>query len=483
MARALLIVFLLTLTVPMQAWAEQPIDIGSQLELFVDDHLIDEMDGVELRLHQPVKAPTPESPLVANRHMLTIIADSDERGELYRAYWRSSDRAYTGETYTGHPGETVEYAESRDGIEWDYPVLGFHDVSGTTENNVLLAKRPPFLTNFMPFLDTRPGVDPNERYKAVAGYPGKGDKRELRGEELDGRGLHAFVSPDGIQWTDRGEVIPYQPGWRHAFDSPNVAFWSEAEQLYVCYFRTWTRPERLRSISRTTSPDFINWSKPVEMKPNRPGEHLYTSGTQPYPRAPHIYIALPTRFMPDRGDAPGYDLKDVNATDILFMTTRAGSETYDRAFTEAFIRPGLDPKRWGNRGNFVGQNVVQTSPEELSIYHRSGHRYVLRTDGFVSVHAGSEPGELLTRPLVFDGSELVVNLSTSVAGALRVEVQDAKGKPIPGFTLGDSVPLYGDAIEMPVTWADGGDVSSLAGQPVRLRFVLNEGDLYSMRFR
>ena len=53
------------------------------------------------------------------------------------------------------------------------------------------------------------------------------------------------------------------------------------------------------------------------MKPNLPGEHLYTNMTQAYGRAPHIYIALPTRFVPGRGDAPDADAKDVNATDIL----------------------------------------------------------------------------------------------------------------------------------------------------------------------
>src|SRR5688572_12071213 len=36
--------------------AEQPLDIGSRLELFVDRHLIDKMDGVALRLHRPMDA-------------------------------------------------------------------------------------------------------------------------------------------------------------------------------------------------------------------------------------------------------------------------------------------------------------------------------------------------------------------------------------------------------------------------------------------
>ena len=452
----------------------QSIEIGSRLQLFVDMQVIDQLHRTELKMHRPVKAPRPKSPL-PERHMMTVIKD----GDLYRAYWRGSDPSYTGKFHTGHAGETVHYAESRDGHEWEFPNLGMHEVGGTRENNVILARQPPFLTNFVPFLDTRPGVDPHERFKALAGYPGPGDKRGL---EEPGRGLFAFVSADGIHWAKQTEVIPYRPEWRHAFDSPNVSFWSEAERRYVCYFRTWTDPERLRSISRTTSPDFENWSEPVAMHPNLPGEHLYTNQTQPYFRAPRIYIALPTRFVPGRGDSPDYDMMDVNATDILFMSTRAGSTKYDRVFTEAFIRPGLDPARWRNRSNYAALNVVPTGPAEMSIYHRSGDRYVLRTDGFISVNAGSEEGELLSKPLTFSGSELLLNFSTSAAGSLRVEIQTAAGRPIPGFAFADTTELFGDEIGGTYSWKSGANVSSLVGRPVRLRFVMRDADLYSFRF-
>lgn len=455
--------------------AEEPIDIGSRRELFVDWLLIERMDGVELRLHHPVKAPRPQSPLPV-QHMVTVIRD----GDLFRAYYRGIDPGYPGPFHSGHPGEMVHYAESDDGHEWRFPNLGLHTLDGTSENNVILANQPPFLTNFMPFLDTRAGVDPAERYKALAGYPGPGDKRGLT---EPGHGLFAFVSADGIGWKKKQEAIAYRPEWRHAFDSPNVSFWSEAEQQYVCYFRTWKEPERLRSISRATSPDFETWSDPVAMEPNLPGEHLYTNMTHPYFRAPHLYIALPTRFVPGRGNSPGYDEKDVNATDVLLMSTRAGSSRYDRAFTEAFIRPGLDEARWGNRANYVALNVHETAPGEMSIYHRSGDRYVLRTDGFISVHAGAEPGELITRPLLFDGSSLSVNASTSAAGSLRVEIQDAGGQPLDGFTLNDSLVFYGDQIDVELGWRGGAELQRLAGQPVRLRFVLQECDLYSFRFQ
>ena len=172
---------------------------------------------------------------------------------------------------------------------------------------------------------------------------------------------------------------------------------------------------------------------------------------------------------------------NVNATDVLFMATRAGSTRYTRLFTEAFIRPGLGPAQWRNRSNYVAQNVVPTGPDEMSIYHRSGDRYTLRLDGFISFYTGAKRGELLTKPIVFPGSRLVLNLSTSAAGGVQVEIQGPDAKPVPGFALQDGEEIFGDDISRPVKWK-GGDLSAVAGQPVRVRFVMHECDLYSYRF-
>ena len=469
------------------------IDLGSRLELFVDHYLIERMTGAEHRLHSPQKLPKAKSPLPANRHYITVLKD----GDLFRAYWRGSNPDYggaqkwfsehpdevafyaertgmnpkkilEGQWFAGNPGEHVRYAESHDGHEWIFPKLGLHEIGGNKQNNVLLNKMPPLLTNFAPFIDRNPDVKKDERYKALGGHPGYGDQRGGAGA-----GLHALVSPDGFQWRNIGEVIPYPEGAFHAFDSQNVSFWSEAEGQYVCYFRTWQTPwGRQLTLSRSTSKDFRKWTDPVFVGPNRPGEDLYTSQTHPYFRAPHIYIALPTRFFKDRG----------SITDIGFMTARAGSLQYDRLFKEAFIRPGLDRKRWDNRSNYVALNVLPTGRNEMSIWHRSGHRYVLRTDGFISINAGIEPGEVVTKPFRFSGRHLELNVSTSAAGRVRVEIQNAAGQPVAGFRLSDCEPVVGDAIDCRVSWKNSADVSGLVGQTIRLRFQLEEADLYAMRF-
>jgi hypothetical protein len=346
---------------------------------------------------------------------------------------------------------------------------------------------PPYTHNFSPFVDTRPGTPAAERYKAVGGtYPG---------------GLGAFVSGDGIRWKKLQER-PVLVIDKMGFDSQNVAFWSESEKCYVCYFRTC--PEDVRAIARATSADFVHWSKPVQMKlgdtGTKPPENLYTNQTAPYFRAPHIYISTAARFMQGRrvltdGQLTrlriGKDCKWLqdDCSDSVLMSTRGGDH-YDRTFMDAWIPPGVGLRNWVSRSNYPALGIVPTGAAEMSVYagrhnaQKTAHvvRYTLRTDGFVSVRADYRGGEMVTRPFVFSGKALEINYATSAAGSIRVEVQDAAGKPLPGFTLNDCQEIIGDEIERTVAWKPGADLAKLVGLPIRLRFVMKEADLYSIRF-
>ena len=70
----------------------------------------------------------------------------------------------------------------------------------------------------------------------------------------------------------------------------------------------------------------------------------------------------------------------------------------------------------------------------------------------------------------------------SAAGDIRCEIRDEANQPIPGFTLSECTPLYGDDLELIVTWKNGPDVTSLANRPVILHFELRDADIYSFRF-
>ena len=455
------------------------IDIDSSRQLFVDHYLIDQLDHVELRLHEP----RDEGPVMyfdkawegQFSAYCTVINDND----LFRAYYR-------GIPISGNDGNSHEvtcYAESVDGIRWSKPVLGLFEVQGSKDNNVLLANAAPVTHNFCPFLDVRPGVPADEKYKALGGTAKSG--------------LIAYKSGDGIRWTKMQERPVISDG---KFDSQNVAFWSEIEQKYIAYFRIWTQEgySGFRSIARATSDDFTHWSETRPMAfGNTPMQHLYTNQTHPYFRAPQIYIAIAARFMPNRqvvdeksaremGVNPKY-YKD--CSDAVFMTSRGGNQ-YDRTFMESFIRPGIGLENWVSRTNYPALNVLQTGPTEMSVYVNQDYaqstahlrRYSLRLDGFTSAYAPFEGGELITKPFTFSGDKMFLNFATSAAGSIKIEILDDESRPIEGFALENAIEVIGNEIERPVYWNNSASLGQLSGRPIKLRFVLRDAHLYAFRF-
>lgn len=484
------------------AWAsaaEAPIDIGNRRELFVDRALIDELNDAALKLHAPVHAGVAVELNEPWEGAFCGYATVMKDGDLYRMYYRGLPEA----GQDGSASEATCYAESRDGIHWTKPRLGLFEIRGSRENNVILADQAPASHNFSPFLDTRPGVPDSERYKALGGTAKSG--------------LIAFVSPDGIHWTRwQDEPVFRDSGW--VLDSQNVAFYSPAESCYVLYYRK--SPERIRSIARATSSDFRHWSEGEMMSyGDTPAEHLYTNQTHPYFRAPHIYLAVAARFMPGRqviseeqAEAIGVNPRYFgDCSDAVLLSTRGGNR-YERSFMEGFIRPGLGLENWVSRTNYPALGIVPTGEDEISLYVQKNYgqptaridRYTLRPDGFVSVNAPYAGGELVTKVLRFGPSsrsqsedreeserdesasgsqQLTLNFATSAAGSVRVEIQDADGQPIPGFAQDDCVELIGDELDRVVTWQGGADISTLAGRPIRLRFMMKDADLFAFRFQ
>ena len=435
--------------------------IGSQVELFVDRHRIDSMDGVELRLHPPrrsgpaVRFDRPwEGPTSA---YVTVFEDEGR----YRKYYRGSPGS--------SQSEQTCYAESDDGIQWRKPDLGLHDWGGSTRNNIVL--RGLGTHNFTPFKDPRRDVPDRERYKGV----GRGiDPR---------RTLHAFASPDGIRWSLLSPDPVFTEGM---FDSQNLAFWDPVGARYRCYFRT---PYKgVRGIGVVESDDFRQWEDPklITLDPPRP-EHFYTNATIPYFRNPRYYLAFPKRYLPNRRRLPEHGNDGVS--EAVFLTSRDGVH-FDRTFMQAWVRPGRDRRNWGDRSSMPAWGLLRTGEDELSVYISQHYRFdsahlvraTLRLDGFASAHAGYAGGELVTAPIRFQGRRLVLNYATGAAGSVRVELQSQSGEPVPGFAFDDAPDLYGDAIDETYRWKRGADVSSLAGERLRIRFALKDCDLYSYRF-
>lgn len=469
-------------------------NIGSRRELFVDKLLIDQMKGAALKLHHPEEAGIAvkfDQPWEGRFSAYITVIHNDEANK-FQMYYRGNAGFKDGTS-----GEVTCYAESADGKTWVKPKLGLHEINGSKDNNVMLANLAPYTHNFAPFIDRRPGVPEEQRYKALAGLGGKSG------------GLSAFVSADGLHWQKMQKAAVITKG---AFDSQNVSFWSEAEQCYVAYFRVFTagvidektwKPKGVRWVSRATSKDFIHWTDAVQMTCDQPlVDHIYISQTNPYFNAPHLYISTAARYMPGKAvlddqakkeladDTKAYPALIKDCSEAVLMTSRAGTTAYNRSFMEGFVRPGQDFRDWTSRSNYPACGVVQTGPAEMSLFVERHYgqttallqRLTLRLDGFASLHADYAGGEMTTKPFIFTGKALHLNLSTGAAGSVAVEIQDAEGKPLPGYTLDDCKAISYDSIDRVIDWKAGSDVSALTGKPVRLRWVLKDADVFSFRF-
>ena len=170
----------------------------------------------------------------------------------------------------------------------------------------------------------------------------------------------------------------------------------------------------------------------------------------------------------------------------------SGSEDKGQSLT---LPACVEPRRrigGGNRGNYAAWGLIQSPGQdrEISLYaSEAGYgfgptrlrRFAYRTDGFVSVHA-AQSGEFVTHPLRFVGRELELNYRTTAIGGLRVGILDGAGEPLRGFSAVDCVAMQGDEVTRTVRWRGRDHVGSLAGRTVRLHFLLQEADLFALKF-
>ena len=123
--------------------AKEPehIDIGSRRELFIDDSLVEQMNGeVRLQLHHP-----------APREIALVFDEPWEGtgtsgyhcifkdGDLYRMYYKAWNISLDEKKKRIRPSPGAAcYAESDDGIHWCKPNLGLVEFQGSKNKNILL---------------------------------------------------------------------------------------------------------------------------------------------------------------------------------------------------------------------------------------------------------------------------------------------------------------------------------------------------------
>jgi hypothetical protein len=454
-------------------------------QLFLDDFLLGDIDGVERVIHQPrryERNPVIRPDLPTDGTIIEMRDgpswDADEK--VWKAWYMAA----------GDAGGCA-FARSRDGIYWEKPVLGVVERGGNTRNNLVGVRNEPkaFLQHV--FLD--PGAPPERRYKAMIGP----------------RDRRAAVSADGFTF-DALDVppIPSQDESHLTWDELQRQYILTVKHngpfgraVYLCLsrdFEKWSDPELIYhadALDQRLGEEHIRrlvanpktWHPPV----NSPREYNTEIYNMPVFVYEGLYVGLPTYFEssgkipPPRGNQDGTNSVKLVCSRNLRVWTRVGDRKHFIPIAEL-----------GTGGTDTGQILAASRPlrmgDELWFYYsgldvryrpdgtyRGGiHLAKLRRDGFVSLRGVRGGGFVETRPVRVGGGRLHVN-ADAARGEVAAEITDAGGRTVlAGWGRDRCAPVRGDRLAAELRW-EGRALRELAGQTVRIRFHVRDADLYA----
>ncbi len=469
---------------------EPPVETEPSRQFFWNSDIIDaEKTTATLTAHEPVRqnlALTLDSPWESGTAAGFHVVPCDTGWRLY---------------YTVHDGpESAKIccAQSRDGISWEKPQLELVEYAGSTANNIVLGADRGLAGGLFAFKDTNPAVDAAEQYKAI-------------GVTADGR-LERYVSGDGLQWLVKGKLKKALRADAQPNAGVTAVFWNAGRQKYYCYYIA--QGSDGQTVMLTTSKNFKRWSKPEPVAYSAAGENISVASASilPYYREETMLVGLPLRAV------------TLSQTDLAanFSTEkRSDNKLSDTVFAygtdllhfdlsqQAWLTPGPQTsENWMYGDCCVASGIVQTpslhaqqgQDDQMSVYVAENMpagtvgltRYTARIDGFSSYSAPYNTQKVVTKPLVFDGSRMTLNFSTSTEGYVYVRILNENGEPFEDVSYTDwqgtqyTVPAYtsyrmvGDRVDREVAF--NADLSQLAGQPVVLEFYLSDAHIYSFHF-
>lgn len=469
-----------------------PVNVGRQL--FVDSFLIAETDLTpvyhtpDFYAGNPVLGPAAEwENTIEGAPYAAPFSDGiwydDKDGKFKMWYLAGAGSIHKQDKQTFY----TCYAESDDGIHWVKPELEL--VKGTCI--VDTANRDAATI----WLD-RNEKDPARRYKMFNVERRPTDRR------------WQFIlkySSDGIHWSDgvaqsgdlydRSSVFynPFRDVW-----CLSMRYGTKVSSRSRSYLEA-KDPETAVSMAhrvRKGVPDknVVFWFTPDDKEPRHPRFPEVHPGIYNFDCIPYESIMLGQYAVwqgPENNICGKLGIQKRN--EICLGYSRDGFH-FARPSHVPFMANDTTDGAW-NWGNMQSVGGVPLIVGDSLYFYCSGRRLndimwdsytstglaKLRRDGFVSMHAGKDEGTLVTEPVNFDGKYLFVNADVpSKKSLLLVEVLDVDGNPVKGFTKTDCKGLRKtDSTKAMITWKDNADLTTLAGKPVRLKFYLRDGDLYS----
>ena len=477
------------------AVAVAPRAIGTRPQLLLDSRVVSGMQNIRMTMHSPRRDRrvllTNDQPWENHASNLVAVYSSIlyEKGK-FRLWYDLGDRKERSR-------RVVAYAESTDGVHFTKPLLGLINYGGSKQNNVVM---PAEIGGCSVWID--PAAPPQHRYKSQQKvYPSSQ--------------FHMYSSPDGIHWKMFRRIKIGAGGW----DTQSIIYRDPQLDRYLMFTRFWhsarhgtgKAPDNYRCVRRLESTDLINWTnQSIVMAPDAADKALHaTPAGQPavdyYGAAVFRYgdvtLMLTQAFWHWKPRPPGQKGLAPSSFDVRLAVSEDSRNFRRLGNWRPFMANGPDGS-FDSRYVWAMPNPI-TVGDELWIYYvgsnrdhddildpaaggkrKSGiGRAVLRRDGWVSADADLGGGQLTTAPLTFSGKRLELNARTGGGGVVYVELLDARGTPLPGFSRKQALPVTGNSVRLPVSWKPGSSLGKLAGRVVRLRFHLVDCQLYAFRFR
>jgi len=464
------------------------IKISQEEQMFLDDYIIEQTENITRRTNQAQKLSRPvirpEHRWEGNRNLIFGTALYDRDDEIFKM-WYYVD------------GGQVAYATSRDGLTWEKPELDIVLRDGKKTNIVIErgGRFGHFYEIFGVLKDNR-DPDSSRRYKAgfvsiQRNYSGEYEAVYHRGQR---RGLGTAVSADGIHWRLENDFASYEICDISRF------FWDSLTERYVLYGRTqltadkndgrWRKWGWGRAVIRLESKDFRNWSGDRDVLvmaadyEDPDGTEIYSMSVFPYEG---VYIGMVQMF---------YGLPTQGNLEIQLAISRDGKKFTRVQPREAFIPEGKIGD-WDRFNISLGCMPPVAVGDEFWFYY-GGRAYrhgpykgkdsgpnaisiglaKIKRGRFVSLEASFDSGTVLTKPLSFDGSQLFINANAAY-GSIRVTLLDEQGKNIAGW---DSTVSGKDDTAIAVNFKQG-NLKSLAGKDIRIRFSLANAQLFGLRVK
>lgn len=478
-----------------------PLLKNGERQLFVDDLLVRKKSGVKTVTHPATKLDSPVLQAEKPWEIRSKTGVLDKRVNIYGTVLRDDE---TGEfkMWYAHTNNIL-YATSKDGVHWDRPIL---NIAGENNLTNLKLHSPSIIYDKFE-------KDPQRRYKAVGCVSLGVDNEKLQRlkdkfelvdwyRDVNHRLYYAAYSADGLRWKMDPEPILLGCDTITLSQDPQTG-------EYLAFHKRQGDPRVLgiRQVFLSVSKDMENWSEPQPVlvadeldhraaRKLKGGIHaeFYNMSAFPY-QGQWLGFATPFLRVETPDSLHHNDVEDerkrshAGIIDVQLTHSRDGRH-WNRSTDRSPAIP-LGPHPYDSGSIFGLCNAPVIVGDEMWIYYTavttphgglpperelSIARASWRIDGVCSLQAKKAPGTIETHAFRHGGKNLFVNADLK-DGRLMVEVLDSNGNAIKGYDKESSLIEKQDGTKLAVKWNDHTELPQTT--PIRLKFYLENGDLYS----